>query len=319
MMRLPLYARSAPGVPAKAGSRSSAVRAVAEMGPGCRRDTGEAGGAFRSARLIAITLLPLIVGVAQPGRADELRVCADPNNLPFSDAQRQGFENKLAELVARELGKTVSYTWWAQRRGFVRNTLKARECDVVMGVPVGYDPVETTRPYYRSTYVFVSRADRDLDINSLADERLRQLSIGVQLIGDDGSNTPPADALAHRGITANVKGYMVYGDYRQSSPPVRLIEAVETGEIDLAAAWGPLAGYAAKSSPMPLRLTAIVDDGQFVPLKFRFAIAMGVRHGDRALHQQLDEVLARRRTDIQELLAAYGVPLVDVPQPAAAE
>ena len=261
----------------------------------------------------------VLIGWVPPAFADELRVCADPNNLPFSDVQQQGFENKLATLVAAELGKSVSYTWWAQRRGFIRNTLKAKDCDVMIGVPVGYDLVEPTRPYYRSTYVFVSRRDRDLDISSLTDERLRQLSIGVHLIGDDGSNTPPADALAHRGITGNVKGYMIYGDYRQSSPPSRLIEAVENGEVDIAAAWGPLAGYAANSSPVPLRLTAITDDGQFAPLKFRFAIAMGVRRGDHALREQLDEVIARKRPEIRALLAAYGVPLVDEPQPAAAE
>lgn len=247
----------------------------------------------------------------QSARADELRVCADPNNLPFSDAQQNGFENKLAELVARELGKTVSYTWRAQRRGFVRNTLKTEECDVIMGVPVRYDLVEATRPYYRSTYVFVSRQDRDLDISSLEDERLRHLSIGVHLIGDDGANTPPADALAHRGITGNVKGYMIYGDYRQSSPPSRLIEAVENGDVDIAAAWGPLAGYAARSSPVPLRLTPIADGAQFAPLKFRFAIAMGVRHGDHAFRQQLDDAITRNRAEIRELLASYGVPLVD--------
>jgi mxaJ protein len=267
----------------------------------------------------AITTALCIAGSAQPGRADELRVCADPNNLPFSDAQRNGFENELAKLVAQELGKTVSYTWWAQRRGFVRNTLKAKECDVIMGVPVGYELVETTHPYYSSTYVFVSRQDHNLDINSLTDERLQHLSIGVHLIGDDGANTPPADALAHRGITGNVKGYMIYGDYRQSSPPSRLIEAVESGEIDIAAAWGPLAGYAAKSSPVPLRLTPIGDGAQFAPLKFRFAIAMGVRHGDHAFHQQLDGVIAHKRAEIRELLVSYGVPLVDDAQPAAAE
>jgi mxaJ protein len=289
------------------------------VGPGFRRDTGEINSGFRFAWWVWSASLALAVTAAQPGRADELRVCADPNNLPFSDAQQQGFENKLAELIAAELGKTVAYTWWAQRRGFIRNTLKAQQCDVMMGVPIGYDPVETTRPYYRSTYVFVSRRDRDLDISSLADERLRQLSIGVHLIGADGSNTPPADALAHRGITDNVKGYMVYGDYRQSSPPSRLIEAVENGDIDLAAAWGPLAGYAAKSSPVPLRLTPIDDNGQFAPLKFRFALAMGVRKGDHALREQLDETIARKRPKIRELLASYGVPLVEDHQPAAAE
>ena len=271
----------------------------------------------RASCLLASALL--IGGLAAPGYSDALRVCADPNNLPFSNAEQQGFENKLAELVAQELDKTVAYTWWAQRRGFVRNTLKAKECDVIMGVPAGYDPVETTRPYYRSTYVFVSRRDRDLDIASFEDERLRHLSIGVHLIGDDGANTPPAEALAHRGITGNIKGFMIYGDYRRSSPASRLIEAVENGEVDIAAAWGPLAGYAATSSPVPLRITPINDDGKFAPLKFGFAIAMGVRHGDHALRQQLDDVIARKRNEIRELLPSYGVPLANAPDPAASE
>ena len=270
-------------------------------------------------RLLLLASALLIAALARPAHPDELRVCADPNNLPFSNAERLGFENKLAELVAQELSKTVAYTWWAQRRGFVRNTLKAKECDVIMGVPAGYDLVETTRPYYRSTYVFVSRRDRDLDISSLEDARLRQLSIGVHLIGDDGANTPPADALAHRGITGNIKGYMIYGDYRRSSPPSRLVEAVENGEIDMGAAWGPLAGYAAKTSPVPLRITPIEDDGKFAPLKFRFAIGMGVRHGDHALRQQLDEVIAHKRNEIGELLSSYGVPLADAENPAASE
>jgi quinoprotein dehydrogenase-associated probable ABC transporter substrate-binding protein len=272
----------------------------------------------RRLKLAGFVAALAVVSAAQPASAEELRVCADPNNLPFSDAQQSGFENKLAAFVAAELGKTVTYTWWAQRRGFIRNTLKAQQCDLIIGVPVGYDPVETTRPYYRSTYVFVSRRDRDLDIASLADERLRQLSIGVHLIGDDGSNTPPADALALRGITGNLKGYMVYGDYRQSSPPARLIEAVGHGDIDVAAAWGPLAGYSARSSPVPLRLTPIEDDGQFAPLKFRFAVAMGVRKGDHGLREQLDAVIDRKRPEIRELLASYGVPLVDDAQPGAA-
>lgn len=242
-------------------------------------------------------------------QADDLRVCADPNNLPFSDAQGNGFENKIAALLARDLGKPVSYFWWAQRRGFVRNTLKAGHCDVIMGVPAGYELVETTRPYYRSTYVFVSRADRDLDIASLQDARLHQLRIGVHLIGDDGTNTPPADALGRQGIVGNVVGYMIYGDYREAAPPARLIEAVERGDIDVAAAWGPLAGYAALSSRVPLRVIPISDTARFAPLRFQFDIAMGVRKGDHALKAQLDEAIGRRSADIRDVLRDYGVPI----------
>ena len=155
--------------------------------------------------------------------AGEFRVCADPNNLPFSNDKGEGFENKLAELVAKELGKRVTYTWWAQRRGFVRNTLKAGRCDVIMGVPAQLDMVATTRPYYRSSYVFLSRDDRRIDLVSISDPRLRDLRIGVHLLGDDGFNTPPANALGEEGITRNVVGYSIYGDYRTPNPPARLV------------------------------------------------------------------------------------------------
>ena len=148
-----------------------------------------------------------------------LRVCADPNNLPFSNQRGEGFENRLASLIARDLHARVEYTWWAQRRGFVRNTLKTGSCDVIMGVPATMDMVLHTAPYYRSTYVFVTRRTRGIVVRSLDDPVLRRVRVGVQLIGDDGANTPPAHALARRGIVQNVRGYTVYGDYSTDSPP----------------------------------------------------------------------------------------------------
>jgi mxaJ protein len=248
---------------------------------------------------------------------DALRVCADPNNMPFSNQDGAGFENKLAELVARKLGRPLSYTWWAQRRGFIRHTLKAGSCDLVIGVPKGYDPVATTQPYYRSTYVFVSRADHHLDLSSIEDPRLHHLKIGVHLIGDDGTNTPPAHALGAQGIVANVVGYMIYGDYRQPDPPMALIEAVERGDIDVAAVWGPLAGYAAQHARVPLQVTPIEARDRFAPLRFQFSIAMGVRHGDKALQDKLDAVISDDRPQIEALLKDYGVPLVAMPAKAA--
>ncbi len=260
-------------------------------------------------------LLAMLVGIAianEPHNPqDTLRVCADPNNLPFSDESGSGFENKLADLVAGELGRKVSYTWWAQHRGFIRNTLKAGDCDVLVGAPKLLDMVETTRSYYRSTYVFVSRADRHLNVTSIRDPRLRSLRIGVQLVGDDGFNTPPAHAIAAQGITANVVGYTLYGDYGSANPPARIITAVANGEIDIAAAWGPLAGYFAKRSDIPMTIAPIEDTEEFAPLAFRFDIAMGVRKGDHALRDQLDSVIARDQAMITEILRSYGVPLID--------
>ena len=187
-----------------------------------------------------------------------------------------------------------------------------------MGVPP-LDMILTTKPYYRSTYVFVSRHDRGLGVSSLEAPELSALRVGVHLIGDDGANTPPADALGERDIVSNVKGYMIYGDYRQSTPPVRLVEAVEQGEVDIAAVWGPLAGWAARRSPVPLDVVPITGTEAFRPLVFQFPIAMGVRKQDTALALRLNQVIDQRRAAIRALLLRYGVPLVEDPGADARE
>jgi quinoprotein dehydrogenase-associated probable ABC transporter substrate-binding protein len=263
------------------------------------------------ATIVAVILL-LCAGVkaGEASVADELRICADPNSLPFSNKAGEGFENKLADMIAQKFGKKVSYAWWAQRRGFVRHTLKADLCDLVIGVPADYDLVETTIPYYRSTYVFVTRQSRHLDLVSLTDPRLRSLKIGVHLIGDDGNNPPPAHVLGQEGIIENVRGFPIYGDYREPNPPARLIEAVANGEIDVAAAWGPLGGYFAKHSEVPLTVSPIIDGDRFAPERFQFDIAMGVRKGDHVLRDQLNAFIAQNPEEITALLKSYGVPLV---------
>lgn len=245
-----------------------------------------------------------------------LRVCADPNNLPFSNAKREGFENRIADILGQELGAKVEYTWWAQRRGFIRNTLKAGKCDLVMGLPAHFDLALTTKPYYRSSYVFVTRRDRHLNIRSFDDPQLRKLEIGVQLIGDDYNNTPPAHALARRHIVDNVKGYLVYGDYRDAVPTAQILDALVKGDIDVAVVWGPLAGYYAQKSGVPLALRPVLPhvDQSWLPMEY--AISLGVRHGDRKLRDEIDAAMARRQADIQKLLHDYGVPLVTPNQTA---
>lgn len=236
-----------------------------------------------------------------------LKVCSDPNNLPFSNRARQGFENEIAEKIAASLGETIVYTWAEQGRNFLSQTLNAGRCDVVMGAPVGAGDVETTIAYYESGYVFVYR-DGVAPISSLDDPRLRKLRIGVHLIGDD--STPPTEALAREGIVDNVRGYMIYGDYARPNPPSRLIEAVEDGEIDVAAVWGPFGGYFARRSPVKLDVTPIEATRRFAPLVFRFAIAMGVRKGDDELKRKLDAAIEKNRAAIGNILMRYGVPLV---------
>ena len=265
-----------------------------------------------AAAILAVWAMPVRPAAAPP----VLRVCSDPNNLPFSNRAEEGFENRLAELIGAELGMEVRYTWWAQRRGFVRNTLGAGECDLIAGVPAGYELVATTEPYYRSTYVFVTRRDLTPPVESIDDPRLHRLRVGVHLIGDDYAAPPPATALARRGIVRNVKGYTIYGDYREPNPPARLVDAVAKGEVDVALAWGPLGGYFAARAPTPLRVTPLQERGDGPGVPFVFAIAMGVRKGDTSLASRVGAVLDRRRGEVRRILERYGVPLVGEPREA---
>jgi mxaJ protein len=252
------------------------------------------------------------VAVSAARGAEPLRVCADPNNLPFTNARGEGFENHIASLLARDLGTTVKYTWWAQRRGFLRNTLNARLCDVVIGLPTRMEMALTTKPYYRSTYVFVTRRSRHLDITSFDDARLRTLKIGIPIVGDDGANPPPAHALARRGLVQNVVGYSVFGDYMQESPPSALIAAVAKGEVDVAAAWGPLAGYFASRQREPLVVIPVQPERDGPSLPFVFDMSMAVRRGDTSRRDMLEGFLTRRQADVERILDDFHVPRVAV-------
>lgn len=240
--------------------------------------------------------------------APSLRVCADPNNLPYSNDQKQGFENRLAELIAKDLNLEVSYFWFPQREAFFRKTLNSGVCDVVMGVPAGMDEADATNPYYRSTYVFVSRHDRDLHISSFDDQRLRKLKIGVHVLGEQDDSLPPVHALVGRGIVNNLVGYSIFGNLNETNPAADLIQAVAAGKVDVAVAWGPLAGYFAKQAQVPLDITPVDGDPSLPTLPFHYDIAIGVREGDTQLKQRLDEELVRRQAEIGQLLRSYGIP-----------
>jgi mxaJ protein len=269
---------------------------------------------LRFPKWITLLLLGATAFASDAQSPNKLRVCADPNNLPYSNEKQEGFENKLAELIAHDLGREVDYTWWAQRRGFFRMTLKSQQCDIVMGVPVSSERALTTDPYYRSTYVFVTRKDRNLHISSINDPRLKQLKVGVQIIGDDYNNSPPAEALAKRGAVKNVVGYTVYGNYLTPNPTARIVEAVAKGDVDIAIVWGPQAGYFAAQQSVPLTITPVrpIADG---PVPFTFEISLGVRRSDAPFRKQLDRILARHKQEIDRLLAEYHVPCLNAPDP----
>jgi mxaJ protein len=257
-------------------------------------------------------------GPAPDAAPGVLRVCADPNNLPFSNAHGEGFENRIASILGEELHLRVAYAWWPQRRGFVRKTLNAGRCDLAVGVPAQYGLLATTRPYYRSSYVFVTRRDRQLAVTSFDDPRLRTLKLGVHLVGDDYNNVPPAQALAWRAIVDNVRGYPIYGDYSRPDPPRGLIDAVARGEVDVGIAWGPLAGYFATRESAALDVVPVSPELDRGMLPMRYAIAVGMRRGDTELRDRVQAALDHRRDDIEAVLRGYGVPLLPLsPRPAA--
>jgi mxaJ protein len=246
-----------------------------------------------------------IIALQLAAPAHALVVCADPNNLPFSNRAGQGFENKLIELLARDLHTRVQYVWWAQRRGFARHTLTPAGCDLWPGVASGVKGLKTSHPYYRSTYVFVTRRSSHLQHLSLDDPRLKKLTIGVQLVGYDGMNTPPAQALADRGLTQNVRGFMLFGDYAQPNPPAAIIDAVGDGSIDVALVWGPFAGYFAQRAAVPLRLEPVGATGEW---PMAYDIGVGVRKDEDQLRERVDTALRVERSSIGRLLRAYHVP-----------
>jgi mxaJ protein len=255
---------------------------------------------------VAVFTLPLVGGAAGTQKPQHvLRVCADPNNLPFSNLHAQGFENKIASLLSSAFEEKLSYTWWVERDNLAKNTLNANRCDLLLGVPVGLEDVLTTQPYYRSTYVFVSRKDRHLNLQSLYDSRLAQLRIGVHVLGDGFS--PPNVALARQGIRSQVVGYSMFGVYGEPNPPARLIDAVENRDVDVAIVWGPLAGYFAQHQPAPLDIVPVSPD-HFGMVPFSYEMAMAVRKGNFALRDRLNHVIASKSKEIRMILASYGVP-----------
>ena len=262
------------------------------------------------AGVLALVSLLTACAASSPPPQRALRVCADPNNLPFSNEAQQGFENKLAELIARSLDARLEYTWWPQRRGFVRSTLGAGTCDLIVGVPSSFELAATTRPYYRSTYVFVTKRGTPAP-TSFDDPLLKRASVGVHLIGDDGANTPPVHALSARGIITNVRGFSIYGDYRTPNPPASLVDAVASGDLDVAIAWGPLAGYFTKVGQLDLTLTPVSPEIDVPFLPFVFDISMGVARDNVALLEELNRFIGQHRAEIDALLREYNVPRVD--------
>src|SRR5262252_5968032 len=233
-----------------------------------------------------------------------LRVCADPNNLPFSNDKGEGFENKFVELLAQKLNRTLAYAWYPQATGFVRNTLGAHRCDVIPGFPQGDELVQSTNPYYRTAYALVVRPGDGLDdLDSLADPRLKTKRIGIV------AGTPPATYLAINGLMDKAKPYPLVVDTRVESSAVAMMGDLASRQIDVAVLWGPMAGYYARRADPRMRVTLLTKDAGGPQLAYR--IAMGVRPTDQNWKRLLNRLIAENRAEIDRLLIGFGVPLLD--------
>ena len=232
-----------------------------------------------------------------------LKVCADPNNLPFSDQQKEGFENRIAERIAAALGAKVEYTWFPQIIGFVRNTLQAHRCDLVIGTVAGDDSMQTTNPYYFTTYVMLYRSDKGLGVKSLQDPQLARLRLGVV------SATPPSDLLVRHGLMANAKPYPLTVDTRVESPTHQMVEDLMAGKIDVGLLWGPIAGYYRAHEKLPLTLVPLADEPGAAPMKYH--IAMGVRPGEPEWRHRVNALIGKEQPQITAILRDYGVPLLN--------
>jgi mxaJ protein len=270
---------------------------------------------FLAVGMIGFSALPLAAqlrpNLEKPGI---IRVCADPDNMPLSNEKGEGFEQKIAELIAKEWNSKVEYAWWPVRRGFFSRALNGRYCDVAIEAPSGLDMAGVTKPYFRSGYVFVTRKDSGLDLKSLADPRLKKLKIGVNLLNSDAENTPPAMALSRYGVVGNLVGFTTF--YGDSARPEDIINAVAKKDIDVAIVWGPIAGYFVKRAPAPLTVEPLPARDSLSDFPFQYNIGIGMRRRDKELRDSLQSVLDRKAPEIQAILKQYGVPVFPIPAEA---
>ena len=259
----------------------------------------------------AAVFLGWLLAMGRPGAAEiadtvdrtELKVCADPNNLPFSDEKKAGFENKIAELMGTELGLKVGYTWFPQVIGFVRNTLRAHLCDLVMGTVAGDEITQTTNPYYFTTYVMFYRSDKGRSLEGPQDPQLASLRLGVV------AGTPPSDLLIRHKLMSHTRPYALTVDTRSESPTHEMVQDVVDGTIDVGFLWGPIAGYYRKFNDLPLTLVPLKDEPGAARMEYH--IAMGVRANEAEWRRRINAAILKRQPEITTTLQQYGVPLLN--------
>src|SRR5215469_13861329 len=246
---------------------------------------------------------PAVAETSDIVNRNELKVCADPNNLPFSNEKKEGFENKIAELLGARLDLKVDYVWFPQVIGFVRNTLQAHLCDLVIGTVAGDDTMQSTNPYYFTTHVMLYRSDREIGFSGPEDPRFATLRLGVV------AGTPPADLLVRYDLMAHAKPYALMVDTRFESPTHEMVQDIVNGTIDVGFLWGPIAGYYRKHDAMPLTLVPLKSEPNAARMAYH--IAMGVRANEPEWRRRINAAILKRQAEITVILRDYGVPLLD--------
>ncbi len=232
-----------------------------------------------------------------------LRVCADPENLPYSNRALEGFENRIINLIGTRLGLEVRYTWFPQSTGFVRNTLRLRDCDLISGITTTSEMVQNTNPYYRSVYTMVYRENSGLDATTMSDPQLRDLRLGVV------AGTPPASIIAQLGLLGNIKSYHLVTDTRRYKPARQAIRDVDNGDTDVAFIWGPIAAFYAREAANKLVLVPLIDENRKVRLSFH--VSMAVRYNETEWKRSINSALIDLQAEINRILREYDVPLVN--------
>ena len=272
------------------------------------------------ARVAAVSLAgaTLVAGALVPGTpvhaadgtgrqaltTNRLKVCADPANLPFSNEALEGFENRIVALLAEELGLEPRYTWYPQTTGFVRRTLRVRQCDLISGITTTSELVQNTNPYYHSVYTMVYRADSGLEATRMGDPALADRTLGVV------AGTPPADVLAGLGLMGRVRPYQLVTDTRRERPAERALEDVASGEIDAAFVWGPIAGHFAKTHPeAELAIVPLLEEDRRVRMNYH--VSMAVRYNETEWKRTVNRALEANAEAIEAILRDYGVPLLN--------
>ena len=261
------------------------------------------------AALAVLLLFPSFITLAAstPSRqaltTSLLRVCADPSNLPFSNKELQGLENRVIALVAEKLDLEVRYTWFPQTIGFVRNTLRMRECDLISGITTTSELVQNTNPYYHSAYTMVYRQDSGLTATTMSDDQLKDKKLGVV------AGTPPANVIAQLGLLGNIKPYHLVADTRRNKPTRDAVFDVVNGDIDVAFIWGPLAAYHASETDAELKIVPLVNEDSSVRMNYR--VSMAVRYNETDWKHTINDILAEIQPQVDEILREFGVPLLD--------